>query len=259
MRAKNLSYQFYRSQTFGVGIENEKYDLLSETLKIENTDHFSLTTVYPGLVIGSGYAHGKIGSKDDKDAYQLGFYFDHTSGLPLIPGSSVKGALRSFFPSFDETQKSLKKKTEKDILHEYINYLLGDEVNLDKDRMKAFENHIFKNGDVFYDAIVTNVDKKLLASDYITPHKNTDGQTYKDKNDQYVQIPDAFVDPIPIKFLKIAPGVTFTFQFKLDDFRDGDLEITAEQKLTLFQKILLDIGIGAKTNVGYGKFIKSSI
>ncbi|MDZ7743476.1 MAG: RAMP superfamily CRISPR-associated protein [Bacteroidota bacterium] len=28
---------------------------------------------------------------------ELGFFFDHTTGLPMIPGSSVKGSLRSAF------------------------------------------------------------------------------------------------------------------------------------------------------------------
>lgn len=259
MSAKNLSYQFYRTDTFGIGIENDVYDLLAELLTIDDCDHFSLKTIYPGLVIGSGYAHGnKESDKPKKDeAYQLGFYFDYTTGLPVIPGSSVKGALRSFFPSFGETQESLKKKTDKEALHEYINFHLGEGNALDQEQMKAFEAGIFKNGDVFYDAIVTKVNTKLLAPDYITPHKNMEGKTYRDANGQKIRIPDEFVDPTPIKFLKVAPGVTFTFQFKLNDFIDGTLTITAYQKLSLFKNILLDIGIGAKTNVGYGKFIES--
>jgi CRISPR-associated protein Cmr6 len=74
---------------------------------------------------------------------------------------------------------------------------------------------------------------KFLDSDFITPHK------------------DEFKDPIPLQFLKVLPGVTFCFQFIL---RDGKLE--KGKKLDLFKRILLDLGIGAKTNVGYGKFEK---
>ena len=70
-----------------------------------------------------------------------------------------------------------------------------------------------------------------MKSDYITPHKSP------------------FKDPLPIQFLKLAPESTLKFFFKL---KDG--VITAKQKLLLFKVILLDRGIGAKTNVGYGQF-----
>lgn len=57
-------------------------------------DAFELTTAGAGLLLGSGYAHGSglLGEM------KIGFFFDHTTGLPVIPGSSVKGVLRSAFP-----------------------------------------------------------------------------------------------------------------------------------------------------------------
>ena len=51
-------------------------------------------------------------------------------------------------------------------------------------------------------------------------------------------------------FVKVLPNVTFRFDFEL---KDSDL-LKKEGKLLLFARILSDIGIGAKTNVGYGKF-----
>ncbi len=56
---------------------------------------FDVVTTYPGLLIGTGYTHEK---KNDEDAFKIGFFFDYTSGMPIIPGSSVKGLLRSAFP-----------------------------------------------------------------------------------------------------------------------------------------------------------------
>ena len=240
----NLSFEFYRSENFGKAIEKAPFDLgLSDLLKVPDVMTFSLKTIYPGLVIGSGYAHGKM-DKSDTEAYQLGFYFDHTSGMPVIPGSSVKGTLRSVFPSYNESQESFRKKTDKDSLHQYIEFHL--EKKLSHVQMSAFERSIFKYGDVFYDAFVSSVDSHLLASDYITPHKNLKGESSLDE----------FVDPIPVKFLKISPGVTFTFQFRLQPFASEGIEISVEDKLSLFKAILLDIGVGAKTNVGYGKLIQ---
>jgi len=68
-----------------------------------------------------------------------------------------------------------------------------------------------------------------------------------------------FKNPTPIRFLKIAPNVTFTFQFKLkDSCFENNQKITPNEKIELFKKILLDFGIGAKRNVGYGNLVDLS-
>lgn len=87
--------------------------------------------------------------------------------------------------------------------------------------------------DVFFDAIPTkgDPDGKLFEKDYITPHNN------------------ALRDPNPICFMKIRPNVRFQFYFKL---HNGIL--TKAQKLSLFEYLLRDNGLGAKTNIGYGQF-----
>ena len=73
---------------------------------------------------------------------------------------------------------------------------------------------------------------RILGDDYITPHK------------------DEFSSPIPIKFLKVMPNVVFKFSFDLKDSKS--LNITKKQKEELFKSIILDLGVGAKTNIGYG-------
>ncbi len=50
----------------------------------------------PGLLPGIGYPH-EVGYPGE---FKLGFGFDHVTGLPVLPGSSVKGVLRSVFPQF---------------------------------------------------------------------------------------------------------------------------------------------------------------
>ena len=71
-----------------------------------------------------------------------------------------------------------------------------------------------------------------MSDDYLAPHKNL----YK--------------DPVPIQFIKILPGVEFTFFFRVAPVTIGKVQIN---KLALFRNILEDVGIGAKTNVGYGR------
>ena len=214
---------------------NVEFDLTvsikDEIFKDINFHTFELKTIYPGLLIGSGYMH----DIQSDSAFKLGFYFDHTTGLPVIPGSSIKGVLRNAF-AMDGGG--------------YVQELLEEESGekLDKKVIRALEKNIFDSAgevsvyrrDKFFDAFpvtTSHRERLFLADDYITPH------------------PNPLKDPLPIRFLKVRSGVTYRFVFELFDF-DGPegARITAEQKLALFRRILLDLGVGAKTNVGYGQF-----
>jgi len=203
---------------------------LSDVFKKEAFHTFELTTIYPGLLVGSGYMHD---IKSEK-AFKLGFSFDHTTGLPVIPGSSVKGLLRSAFRL--DGGGYVKEVLE------------GLEIRMSEEEIRVLEKHIFDSTedvsvyrrDKFFDAFPVATNHRgghFLADDYITPH------------------PNPLKDPKPIRFLKVGPGVTFRFVFELYNFEGANGQcLSAEQKLLLFQNILLDLGIGAKTNVGYGQF-----
>ncbi len=196
-------------------VEEKVINLLLQTpdinpsLELGNI-HIAGTTTYPGLLLGSGNAHELPSVKGQ---LILGFNFDYTNGLPVIQGSSIKGVIRSAFS------------------HEiYIKELLED----DAIDIKLLENEIFNNNDIFFDAEIiqaNTLNNLILGDDYITPHK------------------EEMKDPIPHKFLKVLPDVTFRFDFQLHDGL-----ITKEEKSILFKNILEDLGLGAKTNVGYGNF-----
>ena len=200
---QNPSFYFYKDEAYGKSIEEFKLTNTYENLfNIKDSISFELTTTYPGLLVGSGYNHPKL--KENDDDFQLGFFFDHTTGLPLISGSSIKGVLRSICEH-----------------KEFVKDVYATEITTE----------LFEDGSViFYDAFIVKAkDNKIFGSDYITSH--TDGEL---KN------------PNPIKFLKILPEVTFRFQF---GFKDKN-----SKYLKLFEDIIKDIGLGAKTNTGYGKF-----
>jgi len=103
---------------------------------------------------------------------------------------------------------------------------------IDIESIKELEEEIFDNGDIFFDAeiIKANSNNKILGDDYITPHNNP------------------LKEPKPLRFIKVLPDVTFLFQFELSDGK-----VSKYEKERLFRKILGDLGLGAKTNVGYGK------
>ncbi len=293
----NLSWQYYKGYYNGfvhwddpAPSEENKRKEIEQFFKKKNTDfidfelpkqenesinQIQLFTTYPGLLIGSGYTHqvGAIGE------FKIGFQLDYTTGLPIIPGSSVKGMLRSVFPEIEIHW------TDKTIVYSYNNedvdivktkwmaalikniddddflkttYQPQEEITEDekiaiysltsqifdgiKDHTKTKSNEkncsIYER-DIFFDAypIEGNVNNKILGTDSITPHGN-----------------NPLKNPIPLLFLKVLPNVCFRFNF---DLKNGIL--TIEQKLNLFKKILLTIGIGAKTNVGYGQLSEKTL
>ncbi len=224
--------------------------------KPEDGQVFYLTTTGQGLLVGSGYTH----ETRLLNEFKLGFYFDHSSGLPIIPGSSVKGALRSPFilaPGFvieiwDNMRRDALEKAPQEHLDETLKaWPRLDAAGLEEVEMEIFgarprqqgtEENGRKGRDIFYEAVPVSVSGSseglLLGNDYITPHINRKNRAL-----------DAVTDPTPLQFLKVLPGVCFRFQFELTDgiLRKG-------QKLELFRQIISQLGVGAKTNTNYGHF-----
>lgn len=248
-------------------LKESSKSVIMEESAISDTLSFKLRTVYPGLVTGIGMAH-ETGMEGEG---KLGMTFDYTSGLPYIPGSSVKGLLRSVFPILPPN-KPLNKINEKTkelmpLKYQYICNIWNKQImarwnglrrsdpnlqplpELDEKDVKDLAKIIFEgqigeshlsiyDRDMFFDAQIGayEEEKGILDFDYITPHK------------------EALKNPTPIKFLKILPGVTFIFKFKLKDSKlNSNKVIPANAKLLLFEEILTTVGIGAKTNVGYGQ------
>lgn len=179
------------------------------------TEYFDLKTLYPGLLVGIGNVH-ESGEGDNE--IRLGFSFDFVTGMPYIPGSTVKGVLRSVFKRYP-------------VLIEEILKIKDD---LEHKRVREIEKEIFDNGDVFFDAVIIKGDKdgKIIALDNITPHL------------------DELKDPKPLTMLKVRSNVTFRFRFKFTN--NKLLEIC---KKNLFEELIKIVGMGAKTNTGYGYLV----
>ncbi|GAA5576619.1 hypothetical protein Pgin01_01602 [Porphyromonas gingivalis] len=201
---------------------------------IEDVTSFELKTCYPGLLCGVGYHHeinkpadekGKKveGDKEDDapEVYNLGMYFDYTSGLPVIPGSSIKGMLRSAIEEWDFL----------------ADYELNNGVTREEIIEKVFvgKEYSIYDRDIFLDAIPIRVDNTLFGEDYITHH------------------PNPLQNPNPVRFLRVEPGVTYQFRFILKDHGE---KLTVDFRTKLFKAIICTFGLGAKTNVGYGQFVE---
>lgn len=244
MRSKNLHYLFYKEYYCGLDLKDPKSKRNTQLLSEKNEQILSyipvapfipskdplkhvdgyqciddIQTLYPGLLIGTGYPHS-VGAAEE---YQMGCTLHYVTGLPYVPGSGVKGALRAAFRD-EELVCSLLAQ-------------LGISETFD---YSALVNSIFgadkiAGKDVFLDAYpIYEKGKRLLASDALAPHGD-----------------DPLKNPIPLPMLKISSGVRFCFRFILTDYSE---KITAAVKIDLFRALLRFFGVGAKTNSGYGRF-----
>jgi len=207
---------------------------------VEDTDCFSLEILYPGLVTGIGINHeAKI-----EGEFKLGVHFDWTHGMPVIYGSSVKGVLRAWFQEFYEGNRD-PFDYEMEIFEGKLRDTEAEKKKYGQnweEKVKATKNRMYipksiYERDIFFDAVIKSPDKKgrILCSDSITPHG---GENHD----------NPLKNPNPITFLKIAPGCKLQFRFKLVGSQEEK-----RLKRDLFKEILTTVGVGAKTNVGYGQ------
>jgi CRISPR-associated protein Cmr6 len=240
----NLGYLFYKEYFDAIRdytaidaseVSHFVDELISRDISIDVPDeeymgnrHLKATTSYPGLLLGIGNIH-ELPSVDGQAI--LGFHFDYTTGLPVIPGSSIKGVLRSAF-------------SHQEYVRELLRDIIGDSSIAKTLNIGQLEEEIFgqppgddrtqQGADLFFDAQIISVVGKVLADDYLAPHG--DNPTH---------------EPNVLRFIKVAPGVTFRFDFGLSD---QEMLLTASERFDLYRSIIEDFGMGAKTNVGYGYF-----
>lgn len=169
---------------------------------------------YPGLITGVGVSH-EMGFEGE---IKLGINLDYTHGTPIISGSTVKGVLRSYFPQVYDLQAP------------DVNVVIQE--IFEGKRPDGSAKSIYER-DIFFDAPVVRANRKgcIFDMDALAPHPQ-----------------DPFKEPIPITFAKIAPGCTIEFRFHL-----SGKEECIKKKKEWFKEILETYGIGAKTNVGYGR------
>jgi CRISPR-associated protein Cmr6 len=157
--------------------------------------------------------------------FETAITLHHTYGFPYIPGSAVKGCLRSF------------------VIRDLFG---GDEqaALADEDFVKAFGSQERRGGVVFLDALPTRCDK--LELDIMNPHY---AEYYQGKC-----APTDDKSPTPIKFYAVPKDTQFTFRLASGTFDIKRAAIKDVPLTALLETTLSEIGVGAKTAVGYGWF-----
>jgi CRISPR-associated protein Cmr6 len=250
---------------------NEQEISLFELNNLANIT-FTASTQYPGLLTGLGTQHS-IGHEEE---VKLGFSFDHTSGLPYIPGSTIKGILRSFFPSrlkaaanqykVDSPERLALEGKAAQLHSLMIEFLFPKSkivFDLNEDQLKKLEEQIFDGVPPLDDYAEANPETSLFCRDVFfdaypcaSNFKGYDSKDYQ----RFLGI-DAITphgknplkNPIPLRLLKVLPEIQFRFQFLLNDSNIDGMQISKKNKQTLLKNILTYFGVGAKTNVGYGR------
>lgn len=189
------------------------------------------------LVSGLGISH----------PFETGFVFDHTYGVPYLPGSSVKGGARCWAR---ETRDSGDKRWGKDKDDDTVlDVVFGPEDS--KGRLQKFEPA--RGSVIFFDAYPSSWPK--LEVDILNPH-------YKDYYEKTAP-PADWLSPNPVYFLTVASGQTFDFAVAVkptvgeEAFKAArviDLDDLAKKALEAVKGAATELGLGGKTAVGYGYF-----
>ena len=166
-----------------------------------------------------------------------GFAWHHTLGVPYLPGSSVKGMVRTFATYWSEGSEDEAYKKE-------VMRIFGPRAN-DIDSKQIASSHI--GSVVFLDALPTRAIQ--LKADIMTPHY----QEYYAGQGSNIIPPADYLSPNPIPFLVVAQGATFQFGVLP---RNKKSESDCQKVIKWLEEALTWVGAGAKTAVGYGRFEK---
>lgn len=149
-----------------------------------------------------------------------GFAWHHSLGVPYLPGSSVKGMVRSWANSWNNVDKK------------------------EADRIFGPDDSTNVGSVIFLDAIPHR--PLRLKMEIMTPHYGP----YYNESSKDLEPPADWHSPVPIPFLAVDAEQEFLFGLIPRSERTEDCQ-NAEAWL---KNALQDIGAGAKTAVGYGRF-----
>ena len=239
------------------------------------------------LIVGLGAVH----------ALETSITLHHTYGIPYIPGSSFKGAVRAvaFWKIVEEWKESFgegdfiayiteelseyKGKSRLEKLQDAFN---GSPIwsekkpkileELPEEAQKLVVRYQLLFGVAGFKGLLTFLDvypklegdAKVLEMDVMTPHY---APYYRDPQNN---LPADWYNPTPIPFLTVKPGVPFRVVVLYDEWRAGllqsdeaikpyaslvkNLDEAREDVESLIEDAFTDLGIGAKTRLGYGRF-----
>ena len=161
-----------------------------------------------------------------------GFAWHHALGVPYLPGSGVKGVLRAW-------------ALESGLEPEKVERIFGPR-SAGKDSIRKA-----KVGSIlFFDALPFQPVK--LRAEVMTNHYGDWYGTSAESHDH--SWPADWISPVPIPFLAVEPGTVFGLSTAKASPGTPDEDL--DWVLAQLPEALSELGAGAKTAVGYGRFTK---
>ncbi len=253
--APNLSLKFYKradvyeNRTFKKTL-TDKTPFFNEIIKLSSKqEYINAFSVRKNLLEGVGISFEMITTSKlicgmgYEHPLENGFMFDWTTGLPIIPGSSLKGAaLRA--------AEDICDSGPDDEMRLLFDTIVCRDIDIYIHRIFGTKNGA---GDIiFFPAYpCLEAGQKFLEIDVMTPHY----QPYYSNSDKPNEYPPAdWYSPNPIHFLTVPADIKYCFRIA----NRKNLKDTASHALLTAQKILThalnECGVGAKTNIFYGYF-----
>ena len=166
---------------------------------------------------------------------EIGMMFHHTYGVPIIPGSSIKGVMRTCAMEMLGISKEIHPNSSED----EIRQVLSDNPNQGT-LMEIFGSTNQMSAITIFDALPSPSNEEILRIETWTPH-HMEYMTEENKP------PTDTESPVPLKLLAVKKGVKFTFAMQLPN-------PSWEQVLIPLIAEAMKHGFGAKTSQGYGRF-----
>ncbi len=156
-----------------------------------------------------------------------GFSWHHILGTPYLPGTSVKGGLRSWAREVRGTWDEEKEEYSSDI---WIDQAFGE-----MEQVGEF---------ILFDMIPLK--KVELVAEIMTPHF---GKYYQDG-----EIPGDWHSPVPVSYLAVEKGQNWQLGIAPRKLNNPEAEGKLEEITDLLVQSLQFAGVGAKTSIGMGRF-----
>jgi CRISPR-associated protein Cmr6 len=166
----------------------------------------------------------------------VGLYCDRTTGLPLIPGTAVKGIVSTWAcweGWYGEELNPDSPPIPADLPRSKFRPLMGIESNLATRILGSDDTASPQRGEIVFLGAVPKT-MPVMALDLVTPH--TSGQ------------------PKPSPFLALEAGISWDFILIAPRLDDSSASTLLDQAARWLKEALTDLGIGAKGAAGYGRF-----
>jgi CRISPR-associated protein Cmr6 len=237
-RENECRYEFDKAGA-GTWLEGVTRSLWSQEgqLKAALARRSRLVAAMGGLVLCVKNASRFVAGMGREHPLENGFAWHHTLGVPYLPGSSVKGVLRSFYR--EEYGKLIKTRDQ-----ETREYREKWEENEETGKVFGSQEAVGKY--IFLDMLP--VEPPELVVDVMTPHY---GPYYSKK-----ETPGDWHSPVPIKFLTVEEGYLWHLAIipgtGVEDYSIHGLEQLRDN----LYNALDHSGAGAKTAIGYGRMVR---